>query len=198
MFQCLVRSSSACSHLEKFTWIYLFFPYLSLPSIAFTSLMVPSCLIFTEDGLASGALHKTKLFLHWLLLGLAFVIAGAGFFVIYYNKELNDKPHFISWHGIIGLLACICLAIQVSFGIISKYPLYLKRFIGFKLIRATHAIFGVNTLILGMIAIILGFLSDWYYKNGSKWVMYSAIMLHILLIYRVAYIVIQKYVRKIY
>lgn len=54
--------------------------------------------------------------------------------MIYINKDLREKPHFTTWHGFVGLLVTLTVAIQVRgyswlllyemFGIVNKsWPL---------------------------------------------------------------------------
>jgi len=66
-------------------------------------------LVFTEK---KGGYENTKA--HGSIMSLAMVLALFGWYVIYSNKEANDKPHLTSWHSWFGLAAIVgwvCFAI---------------------------------------------------------------------------------------
>lgn len=149
--------------------------------------------MFSKSGLASSKLHSTRVTAHWAILLCAAVAHGLGFTAIYYNKELNDKPHFTSWHGIMGLAASGLLWLQLSAGIFIKYPTLLKTLFSLKLIKACHGLSGTLTYTVGMIAMLLSFWSLWFQKNAPEYVLYFALLLHLMLLFIVCRKFISKY-----
>ncbi|KAI9333421.1 hypothetical protein BDR26DRAFT_937471 [Obelidium mucronatum] len=53
---------------------------------------------------------------HAFLQTIALIAITAGFTVIYQNKDNNSKPHFTSYHGIIGATAYSVVTLVAVFG----------------------------------------------------------------------------------
>nr|XP_027219248.1 cytochrome b561 domain-containing protein 2-like [Penaeus vannamei] len=172
--------------------LFSFHPFLM--TAAFTGLMTEALLIFSKSGLAAGALHSTRVTIHWIILLLTAVCHSLGFAAIYFNKELNEKPHFTSWHGRIGLLASVFLVIQLSVGVFAKYPKLLKMFMHARSVKANHAVVGMLTFSLGMVATLLGFWSTWFANNSSARVSYGFVGFHAILLVVIVQKVLKKYV----
>ncbi|KAK7075181.1 hypothetical protein SK128_000575 [Halocaridina rubra] len=150
-------------------------------TFAFILSMTEALFIFSKNGLASGSLYSTRITMHWLVISLVAVTHGLGYAAIYYNKIVNNKPHFISWHGWIGLAASILFWIQLSLGIFAKYPKLLQRFLEAKKVKASHALYGMLIFLTGMSAMILGLWSTWFATNASLIAFYLALGLCLLL-----------------
>lgn len=194
-FFCLF--SFICVTLDKAIMILLLCDkYLSfiVQILQFTGLMTEALLIFSKSGLAAGALHGKRVTMHWILLLLTAVCHSLGFAAIYFNKEINEKPHFTSWHGIIGLLASALLVIQLSVGVFAKYPKLLKMFMHAKTVKVNHAVVGMLTFSLGMVTTLLGFWSTWFVNNTSAIISYSFLGLHVILLVKIVQKIVKKYV----
>ncbi|KAI9346699.1 hypothetical protein BD770DRAFT_328091, partial [Pilaira anomala] len=59
--------------------------------------------------------------IHAYLQGIGFVAMALGVSVIYYNKILNDKPHFTTPHGQLGILSFTFMLIQFILGSLLGY-----------------------------------------------------------------------------
>ncbi|XP_042211072.1 transmembrane reductase CYB561D2-like [Homarus americanus] len=161
-------------------------------TVAFTGLMTEAVFMFSEASLAAGRRHSTKITAHWFVLLLVAVAHSLGFASIYINKELNNKPHFTSWHGSVGLVTSVLLWAQLSVGVFAKYPRILSRVMQARTVKANHGLFGMVVFSAGMITIALGLWSTWFQNNASQVVIYSALVLHISLMF----IVCKKFIKK--
>ncbi|KAL5014945.1 hypothetical protein ScPMuIL_009215 [Solemya velum] len=145
----------------------------TLMAIAFVFLMFEGLLVFSPE---SSLLHRspnlTKIKFHWLVQGAAVTCALGGFLVIYANKNVYDKPHFLTWHGYMGVITIIFLCMQSIGGTFAKYPALAKA-IGMRLseIRLYHATSGAVTFTLVCLSLMLGLYTDWFSTNvtGTAW-----------------------------
>lgn len=149
--------------------------------------------MFSKSGLGSIQLYTNRVTAHWVILLCAGAAHGLGFTAIYYNKELNNKPHFTSWHGTMGLAASVLLWLQLCAGMFVKYPTLLKKFFSLKLIKACHGLSGTLTYATGMLAMLLSFWSLWFQNNAPDYVLYFALILHLMLLLIVCRKFISKY-----
>lgn len=145
-----------------------------LMTLAFSFFMTEAILLFNSHSSLVGKLkHKTKGRLHWILQCLCVFCAVVALITISYNKNLNGKPHFTSWHGLIGLVTVIVVVLQ-SLGAVSLlYPKLAKGWSLAKLKRY-HATSGLLTYLLGSISLFLGLCSTWVSSNVSGYVWYLA------------------------
>jgi cytochrome b-561 domain-containing protein 2 len=97
--------------------------------------------------------------LHVLLSALASYSSYYGLYSIWVTKNINNKPHFTSWHGQVGLAAMIAIVYMYLSGIVSFHrPNY-------KFPKSTHkklATFAIGSYLL---AYILGLYSNWANDN---------------------------------
>lgn len=97
--------------------------------------------------------------LHVLLSALASYSSYYGLYSIWVTKNINNKPHFTTWHGQVGLAAMIAIIYMYLTGIVSFHrPNY-------KFPKSTHkklAIFAIGSYLL---AYILGLYSNWANEN---------------------------------
>ncbi|KAL2091280.1 hypothetical protein ACEWY4_013543 [Coilia grayii] len=142
-----------------------------LMTLAFSFLMTEAVLLFSPHSSPVRKLpHKTKGRLHWMLQCMCVTCAGLGLGAICYNKYLNDKPHFTSWHGLVGLITVIVVGVQSLAGL----PLiYIKLAKGWSLakLKRYHAVTGLLTYLLGSGSLLLGLWSAWFtgLVNGLAW-----------------------------
>lgn len=143
-------------------------------SFAFGLFMLEAILIFSPDGsLLIAASRKTKVTIHWILQTCGVLSALGGLFCIMYNKYLNSKSHFVSWHGIIGFITTVYVVVQASCGIFLLYPKYAKNW---KLVqlKTYHATFGFFGFTLACVTISLSFYSNWYTRQVGTFVWYTS------------------------
>ncbi|CAM9359323.1 unnamed protein product, partial [Bubo scandiacus] len=88
-----------------------------LMALAFSFLMTEALLIFSpETSLLRSFSRKVKVRAHWALQLLALLCALLGLGIITYNKHLNGKAHFVTWHGLTGLLTVLYASGQCAGG----------------------------------------------------------------------------------
>jgi len=51
-----------------------------------------------------------------IILGLAFPCIAVGTLVIIWNKNIHDKPHFVTWHGTFGIMSIVWMFLQMFLG----------------------------------------------------------------------------------
>ncbi|KAG5835914.1 hypothetical protein ANANG_G00249050 [Anguilla anguilla] len=84
-----------------------------LMTLAFSFFMTEALLLFSPHSSPIQKFsHKSKARYHWILQCLCVACAGLGLAAISYNKHLNGKPHFSTWHGLVGLLAACGVVAQ--------------------------------------------------------------------------------------
>merc|ERR1712054_219624 len=94
--------------------------------------------LFMSEGILIGSFIKTSRRRLMLKLHLSFQLACSacailGFSVIYYNKNLNNKLHFTTWHGLFGACSVVVTVVQTLFGLtLYYYPKKLSASIGVK------------------------------------------------------------------
>ena len=69
--------------------------------------------------------------------------AGFGFAAVFLNKEVNNRKHFVSWHGKFGLATSVAVILAIIGGVIAKYS---TAGIGQATLRLPHVIkfFSIN------------------------------------------------------
>ncbi|XP_071669213.1 transmembrane reductase CYB561D2 isoform X2 [Patagioenas fasciata] len=143
-----------------------------LPSVSqFSFLMTEALLIFSpETSLLRSFSRKVKVRVHWALQLLALLCALLGLGIIIYNKHLNGKPHFATWHGLTGLLAVLYASGQCAGGVLLLYPKLMKNWTLAKL-KLYHATSGLVGYLLGCASLMLGMCSLWFTTsvNSVSW-----------------------------
>ncbi|XP_017580292.1 cytochrome b561 domain-containing protein 2 [Pygocentrus nattereri] len=145
-----------------------------LMTLAFSFFMTEAVLLFSPHSSPVAKLkHPTKARLHWILQCLSACCAAVGLGAIFYNKHLNGKPHFASWHGLIGVITVGVVVIQ-SVGALPL--LYHKLAKGWSLakLKRYHAASGLLTYLLGSASLLLGTCSAWFTGSVSGYVWYLA------------------------
>ncbi|XP_078065484.1 transmembrane reductase CYB561D2 isoform X2 [Mustelus asterias] len=133
--------------------------------------MTQAILLFSpETSLILSYSRKIKVRAHWLLQGLATMCAGLGLTIISYNKYLNDKPHFTSWHGLVGLVTVLYICMQSIGGVSLLYPKLMRNWSLSKL-KLYHATSGLVAYLLGCTSLLLGMCSTWFIETatGISW-----------------------------
>lgn len=142
-----------------------------LMTLAFSFLMTEAILLFSPHGSPIKRFsHKTKGRVHWILQCLCVSSAVLGLAAIFYNKHLNNKPHFTSWHGFLGLLTVCVVGLQSLAAVPLIYHSLAKGWSLAKLKRY-HAASGLVTYLLGTASVHLGLCSTWFTTStlGYTW-----------------------------
>ncbi|XP_074646143.1 transmembrane reductase CYB561D2-like isoform X1 [Tubulanus polymorphus] len=171
----------------------------TLMVIAFTILAFEGILTFSQDSsLLKKAARSLKVRVHWILMLIAACSAVAGFSVIFYNKILNDKLHFVTWHGILGLMTVSYICFQCMAGTGLLYHSLVQKFINLKLgdMKLYHATSGTLMFFLASVTLVTGMFSNWFVKNvtGTSWYMcvFSPLLLALIVTLQVS----QQYVAR--
>uniref|UniRef100_A0A3Q2UR72 ascorbate ferrireductase (transmembrane) n=1 Tax=Fundulus heteroclitus TaxID=8078 RepID=A0A3Q2UR72_FUNHE len=147
-----------------------------LMTVAFGFLMTEAILLFSPHGsLIKRFSHKTKARVHWILQSLCGACAVLGLAAISYNKHLNGKAHFTSWHGLLGLITVCVVCVQSLAAVPLIYHSLAKGWSLAKLKRY-HAASGLVTFLLGSTSLLLGLSSSWFTASvgGYAWFLAAA------------------------
>ncbi|XP_072308477.1 transmembrane reductase CYB561D2 [Eucyclogobius newberryi] len=143
-----------------------------LMTLAFSFFMTEAILLFSPHGSPLRKFtHKTKGRIHWALQVLCVTCAVVGLAVIAYNKHLNGKPHFSSWHGLLGLITVCVVGLQSLAAVPLIYHGLAKSWSLAKLKRY-HAASGLVTYLLGCGSLLLGLCSAWFTGSVSSYTWY--------------------------
>ncbi|TKS71379.1 Cytochrome b561 domain-containing protein 2 [Collichthys lucidus] len=94
-----------------------------------------------------------------------------GLAAIFYNKHLNGKPHFTSWHGLLGLLTVCVVVFQSLAALPLIYHSWAKGWSLAKLKRY-HAATGLVMYLLGTASLLLGLSSAWFTGSVREYTWY--------------------------
>nr|XP_014433871.1 cytochrome b561 domain-containing protein 2 [Pelodiscus sinensis] len=111
--------------------------------------------------LLNSATGRGRVRVHWALQLLALLCALLGLAVITYNKHLNGKAHFGTWHGLTGLLTVLYAGLQCLGGAALLYPRLLRNWTLAKL-KVYHATSGLVGYLLGCATLLLAMCSLWF------------------------------------
>ncbi|MCJ8744166.1 hypothetical protein PDJAM_G00115470 [Pangasius djambal] len=142
-----------------------------LMTLAFSFFMTEAILVFSPHSSPVGKLkHQVKSRLHWILQCSCASCAVVGLGTIFYNKHVNGKPHFSTWHGLMGVVT-VCVVVLQS---LAALPLiYHKLAKGWSLakLKRYHAAAGLVTYLLGSASLLLGTCSAWFTSSvgGNAW-----------------------------
>ncbi|XP_063797440.1 transmembrane reductase CYB561D2 [Pseudophryne corroboree] len=151
------------------TTLFSWHPFLM--TLAFSFFMTEAILVFSPDSSLLRSFSRTaRVRAHWLLQLLSALCAGLGLCAIYYNKALHGKPHFVTWHGLLGLLTVMWALIQNLGGITLLYPKLVQRWT-LATRKLYHATSGLLAYLLGCISLLLGMCSLWFTASvtGVSW-----------------------------
>jgi len=105
---------------------------------------------------------------HIVLEVMSLIAVLLGFFSIYLNKNNHGKPHFTSWHGILGLVQIVMICGQVLVGTFAKYRILpIKPYPAAKL-KTAHGMIGISIIILASFNLISGWYTAWFVNNSSN------------------------------
>lgn len=141
-------------------------------TLAFSFFMTEAILLFSPHGSPIKRFkHQTKGRVHWILQCLCVSCAVLGVAAIFYNKHLHGKPHFTSWHGLLGLLTVCVVGLQSVAAVPLIYHSLAKGWSLAKLKRY-HAASGLVTYLLGSVSLLLGLSSAWFTASVREYTWY--------------------------
>ncbi|XP_055594486.1 probable transmembrane reductase CYB561D1 [Uranotaenia lowii] len=112
--------------------------------------------------------HKTRVFIHWLLQALAGILITVAFVCIVLNKIRMDKPHFQTWHGLLGLITVILTLASIGGGVFTKYGFQLRHLMRPIYSKIVHGIAGTITYVMGSVTIGFGIYSRWFQEDNDS------------------------------
>ncbi|XP_061687604.1 transmembrane reductase CYB561D2 [Syngnathoides biaculeatus] len=136
-------------------------------TLAFSFFMTEAILLFSPHGSPLRKFsHKVKGRVHWLLQVASVTCAALGLAAIFYNKHLHGKPHFASWHGLLGVVT-VCAAAVQSLGAVPLIYHSLAKGWSLAKLKRYHAASGLVTYLLGSVSLLLGLTSKWFTGSVS-------------------------------
>ncbi|KAG7494816.1 cytochrome b561 domain-containing protein 2 [Solea senegalensis] len=145
-------------------------------TLAFSFFMTEAILVFSPHGSPIKSLpHKVKGRIHWVLQSLCEACAVLGLGTIVFNKHLNGKHHFTSWHGLLGLLTMCVVGLQSLAALPLMYHSLVKGWSLAKLKRY-HATSGLVTYLLGCVTVLLGLCSAWFTALVGEYTWYLSVL----------------------
>lgn len=126
-----------------------------------------------------------------------FVSAVFGFGCVYLNKEINNRNHFVSWHGKFGLATMVGAVCALLGGVLAKYAMSIKNWIRPINMKMYHATAGMIVFILAMTATALATYSNWFKNRVSGWPGRIAFWVPVVLAVCVARQVTQSYLPRV-
>uniref|UniRef100_A0A3Q1I1P0 ascorbate ferrireductase (transmembrane) n=1 Tax=Anabas testudineus TaxID=64144 RepID=A0A3Q1I1P0_ANATE len=108
---------------------------------------------------------------HWILQCLCVSCLVLGLAAISYNKHLNGKPHFTSWHGLLGLLTVCVVGLQ-SMGAVPLIYHSLAKGWSLAKLKRYHATSGLVTYLLCSVSLLLGLCSAWFTASVGEYTWY--------------------------
>merc|ERR1719203_2291763 len=103
-----------------------------------------------ESSLIPNSPRADKVQLHWMLHAFGTASACFGFAAVFFNKEMNGRKHFSTWHSKLGLATMLGLFFAVLGGIAANYTQKLK------------------TVIKAMTTVALATYSNWFHNRMGK------------------------------
>ncbi|CAF1077527.1 unnamed protein product [Adineta steineri] len=152
----------------------------SLMAAGYLGCMFQAIYIFSTDHTSRSRTltRKKQILIHSLLQVGTIICSIIAFIAIYLNKQQRDKPHFITWHGLIGLIAFIWSLLQAIAGLfLTIFQQYLHSLrLTYAQLRIYHATLGVLLFTLSCFVIVLGLASNWFKsKMPNNTIAYSII-----------------------
>ncbi|GJQ72829.1 hypothetical protein Trydic_g1478 [Trypoxylus dichotomus] len=133
-----------------------------LYTLGWTLLMSEGILALIKENIFTKHIQQpNRVRIHWatLLLATQLIIGGLG--TIVWNRSRVIGSHFLTEHGISGIVATICGFVAVLNGIPTLYSVQLRRFISPNLNKLFHAFIGFATVVAGAYATITGYYTGW-------------------------------------
>lgn len=145
-----------------------------LMTLAFVASIFEAVLVFSPNSsLLRSVSHHTKVTIHWMLAALGAACAVGGFAIIFQVKEINQKFHFQTWHGLLGLITVGYTCMQLLGGACVKYYAYTSEFFKMKLadLKMTHAVSGTVAFSLITATLMTALNTNWFMEKveGVTW-----------------------------
>lgn len=148
--------------------IHVHFVWLQMGLLMFEAITVFS----PSSSLIPSWQRSTKANIHGYMMAASLFSAIAGFIIIYYNKEINNKEHFTTWHGTMGLVTVLWVCVQCFGGVLLKYNNLVSSWkIRLADMKLYHATSGLCAFTLVSVTLVMALFSDWFSNAaaGTTW-----------------------------
>lgn len=123
--------------------------------------------ISDENYLTKSIPFRNKILFHWIIQVIAIFCNISGFIIIYINKNINNKSHFTTWHGLAGLISIIVTVPTCLSGLLALYKVDIRKHVKPTISKCLHIVCGCITFVFGTITEILGVYSGWFSKRSN-------------------------------
>ncbi|GAB6020888.1 hypothetical protein CHUAL_003533 [Chamberlinius hualienensis] len=136
-------------------------------AIGVTVLMTQGVVLFDPVFSIFGANEKkqTNVNRHLIIQISAGIMMVIGFVIVFLNKYLKSKNHFISWHSYFGLATVIVFALVTGGGFAANYGVRVGTILRPYHIKWIHSVGGILTFTMAMATCGLGLFSNWAIRN---------------------------------
>lgn len=144
----------------------------ALMALGFGFMLSEAILVFSpQSSFLVSATRKTRVFVHWTGAVAALSCVLIGLATVWWNKELRNKSHATTWHGILGYATVAYLAVQCCAGAMVKYPSVVKNMVRLADLKMYHATSGLTLFALGCVSLVLGMYSNYFNRlvTGTSW-----------------------------
>lgn len=137
------------------------------------------CLCMTEGVLLFSAevspvcckSRKFKVRLHWFCQALVLVSGVTGLSFMIASKNLSERPHLASWHGLLGVATLVATVFQAACGVFVSFPQLSRLSSSLSRLKLYHATCGLVVYLLATVTVVLSMFSDWFQATvtGVAW-----------------------------
>lgn len=141
-------------------------------SVAYCLCLTEGLLVFSAEGspfcLKS---RKGKVRLHWFCQALVLTVGAAGLGFMVASKNVSERPHLVSWHGLLGVCTLAATALQAACGVCVVFPKLPRLSSALPRLKLYHATCGLVTYLLATVTVVSAMFSDWFQATvkGPAW-----------------------------
>lgn len=151
--------------------------------------MTEAILCFSNENILTRYFnHKERATIHWILQTVGICLISVGFAAVIASKNSKGKPHFVTWHAIIGLVAMIASVLALIGGIIARFSFPIRHIIRPVTVKVLHSLLGTIVYILMIFTILLGIYSNWFKRHSS---VTGVVVSNVIILFVIQYVLVQ-------
>ena len=108
---------------------------------------------------------RVLVLVHGILQAIAGMLISIAFTTIILSKSRNGSLHFVSLHGIFGLIAVIFTVLTTIGGVFTNYSFQFRNLLRPVIMKIVHSFLGILSYLLGMITLGYGIYTRWFRKS---------------------------------
>ncbi|XP_023246214.1 cytochrome b561 domain-containing protein 2-like [Copidosoma floridanum] len=112
--------------------------------------------------------RKKRVTLHWILHLIGLLLMTAGFVVIVVNKNIHGKSHFVTLHGILGLVTFVLVWAIAGFGVLTNNAQWVYPRVRPVLLKVVHGFAGIGMTVLLLVTLVNGTFNNWWDHIGAS------------------------------